>query len=149
MTPTLPATAYWVADRLAAGPFPNPWAPALVDVGLSEFVDLTGLGARYEPLPRPARRTAFPIPDFSTPSAGQMVEILDHVDEHLADGVYVHCGAGIGRTGTVIGCWLIRHGLASATNWQQALDALRHPGAPRSPETDAQRRFVNGWEAGR
>lgn len=28
--------------------------------------------------------------------------------------VYVHCYGGIGRTGTVVGCWLVRHGLSGA-----------------------------------
>ena len=42
-----------------------------------------------------------------------MSRILDDVDAALADGrtVYVHCWGGIGRTGTVVGCWLMRHGL--------------------------------------
>ena len=42
-----------------------------------------------------------------------MTRILDDVDAALADGgaVYVHCWGGIGRTGTVVGCWLVRHGL--------------------------------------
>lgn len=39
--------------------------------------------------------------------------ILDLIDSALQRNqmVYVHCMAGNGRTGTVIGCWLARHGL--------------------------------------
>ena len=39
-------------------------------------------------------------------------QILDLVDDALGrdEPVYVHCFGGIGRTGTVVGCWLVRHG---------------------------------------
>ncbi len=94
-------------------------------------------------------RAAFPIADFSTPTSEHMVTILDDIDQHLDEGVYLHCGAGIGRTGTVVGCWLIRHGLATRDDWQQVLAGLRPSGAPPSPETAAQRAFVSAWEPGR
>ena len=60
-----------------------------------------------------ARRIAHPIPDMGTPTAGHVIQILDDIDTVRADGgtVYVHCWGGIGRTGTVIGCRLVRHGL--------------------------------------
>ena len=42
-----------------------------------------------------------------------LVQILDDLDQALADGhrVYLHCFGGIGRTGTVVGCYLVRHGM--------------------------------------
>ena len=50
---------------------------------------------------------------MATPGVGVMKRILDDVDEAIAGGglTYVHCWGGIGRTGTVVGCWLVRHGL--------------------------------------
>ena len=41
-----------------------------------------------------------------------MASILDAIDAALDGGktVYVHCWGGVGRTGTVVGCWLVRHG---------------------------------------
>jgi hypothetical protein len=138
-----------VTDRLAAGPFPRGTVEQIAGGGVRHFVDLTGLGASYEAiLAEECSRAAFPIADFSTPSREQMIDILDHIDVHLDEGVYVHCGAGIGRTGTVIGCWLIRHGLATGGDWQQVLAELRPPGAPSSPETAAQRAFVTSWKPG-
>ena len=36
-----------------------------------------------------------------------MVAILDSLDTAIADEhtIYLHCWGGIGRTGTVVGCW--------------------------------------------
>ena len=81
-----------------------------------------------------------------------MSDILDAIDEALARGrvVYVHCWGGIGRTGTVVACWLRRHGRTG----EQALAELagfwtnmqkRHR-APRSPETAGQVAWVHAWE---
>jgi len=83
-----------------------------------------------------------------------MVEILDAIDADLADGhcSYVHCWGGIGRTGTTVGCWLIRHGYATPND---ALDVLRDlrkgdigAGYRLAPETSDQRDFVKGWALG-
>ena len=75
-------------------------------------------------------------------------KILDLIDGELAAGrcVYVHCRAGIGRTGTTMGCHLIRSGLANEaaldrlqTLWQQCGRSRRWP---TIPETDEQVEFV-------
>ncbi len=92
----------------------------------------------------------FPIRDLSIPSVQHMFQILDSIDEALGSGqpVYVHCLGGIGRTGTVVGCYLLRHGLAGPENVLQHIVELRKdtPGLyVRSPETEEQRRFVLDW----
>jgi protein-tyrosine phosphatase len=77
---------------------------------------------------------------------------LNFIDGELEAnrGVYVHCFGGIGRTGTVVGCWLLRHGLASRDNVEEVLARLRlkdtERASRRSPETDIQRRFMTNWE---
>lgn len=89
------------------------------------------------------------IPDVSTPTPAFMRGILDALDEALEQGetVYVHCFGGIGRTGTVIGCWLVRHGLtggqalAQIAAWRQETPDGWKP----SPETRAQRQMVLNW----
>ena len=91
------------------------------------------------------------IVDFSIPTVERMREILDAIDRAMAADrpVYVHCFGGIGRTGTTVGCWLLRHRLAEKDDVLQVLTTLRkhdqQRGRRRSPETAEQRRFVEQW----
>jgi protein-tyrosine phosphatase len=90
------------------------------------------------------------IPDFSTPSIEAMHEILDLLESHLQAGrsVYVHCWGGIGRTGTVIGCYLVRNGTSRSEVLGKIADLRKRvPDRWRSsPETDEQRRMVELWK---
>ena len=60
--------------------------------------------------------------------------------------VYVHCWAGVGRTGTVVACHLIRHGmqgdeaLARIAKLREAIG--RYDASPEMPE---QRDLVGRW----
>jgi protein-tyrosine phosphatase len=127
-----------VTDRLAAGAHPVVYGQLdrLTAAGFDSFVDLTERSTYDVPGLR-----RFPIPDMGLPD--DVDPILDAIDELLAAGrsVYVHCFAGRGRTGTVIGCWLARHGSAEPLADLSALRA--HLDTP-SPETEAQRRFMAG-----
>jgi ADP-ribosylglycohydrolase len=93
-----------------------------------------------------AKRYAFGIRDMSVPSSpGLMSSILDTIDSELqaGHGVYVHCWGGIGRTGTVIGCWLKRHGRDDLPElWKTCPKSREYPD---SPQTDEQRRFIAAW----
>jgi hypothetical protein len=57
------------------------------------------------------------IRDMDVPSREEMAGLLDRIDNAIVAGrtVYVHCRGGLGRTGTVAGCWLARHGIAAGT----------------------------------
>jgi predicted protein tyrosine phosphatase len=148
---------YTVSDGLLAGAYPG--APGAVEAlerdGVTLFLDLTHPSDPLDGYERQlvqARRLAEPIPDTGTPTKGQVIRILDAVDDARESGgsVYVHCWGGVGRTGTVVGCWLVRHGLdrgdAVAT-----IAALRAgiPGARPSPQTAAQAALVRAWRHGR
>jgi ADP-ribosylglycohydrolase len=79
-----------------------------------------------------------------------MRRILDAIDASLEahQPVYVHCWGGIGRTGTVVGCFLVRHGLADGDTAIERIRRLRQQDSHKhrpSPETPEQERFVQGW----
>jgi hypothetical protein len=83
------------------------------------------------------------------PTRTQMRAILDDLDSALQSGcvVYVHCFGGIGRTGTVVGCYLVNQGM-SGDAALETITQLRQPlpkGYRPSPETAAQRALVRTW----
>ena len=102
------------------------------------------------------RRVSFDrygIRDMGIPLTATMSEVLDTIDEGHARGgcVYVHCWGGKGRTGTVVGCWLMRHGQASAASvlgHLARLTAHNRAAFPEIPQTHAQREFVCSWQYG-
>ncbi|EQD37067.1 ADP-ribosylation/Crystallin J1 [mine drainage metagenome] len=92
------------------------------------------------------------MPDHGVPERREhMGEILDCLHAALRAGrpAYVHCRAGIGRSATVMGCFLVERGLTG----EQALDELARlwKQSERSrdwaiiPETLAQAEYVRLW----
>lgn len=169
--PTHPLTeSYWVEpELLLAGEYPagrsdfetRQRLTALLTAGFDTFIDLTRPDELEPYQPILAEEAAllglkivyhrFPIGDFGLPTHAQMEEILDTIDTALAAGhkVYLHCWGGIGRTGTTVGCYLVRRGktgeqaLRQLAEWWQAVP--KRARFPRSPETEAQVHFIRGW----
>lgn len=180
--PPLPiANAYRVpGTRLVAGEYPgsppsNPTRDleaklgACLDAGITVFVDLTGAPdplAPYAPtLTALAERRGvqvtherLTIRDMGVCDEAHMCRVLDTIDHHLAAGrtVYVHCWGGVGRTGTVVGCWLVRHGhtgeeaLATVGRLFATMSEakVRRHAQTGSPQTKAQREMVRSWGEG-
>ena len=84
-----------------------------------------------------------PMADGAPPSSLEAMDrILDEIaDARSAGDVVVACMGGVGRTGTVAACALVRAG-SSARAAIEAVRALRHPTAV---ETAAQERFVSRY----
>lgn len=152
---------YWVEPgQLLAGPYPGPRRqpaqpeklPHLLDAGIDLFIDLT---EKDETLPYAhwlrdqARHLRLPISDFNIPTVPEMISILNTLDNALRQQhhIYIHCLGGIGRTGTVIGCYLVRHGIngAEALPLLEKLRANSTLARHRSPETEAQRQMILRW----
>jgi atypical dual specificity phosphatase len=78
-----------------------------------------------------------PVPDFTPPEPDQIQRIIEFIDEQTAANrpVVVSCYAGIGRTGTVLACYLIHRGHGPA----EAITLLRElrPGSVQTPEQEA------------
>jgi protein-tyrosine phosphatase len=143
---------------------------ALLEAGIRTFVDLTDedeINEDAKPVPRyrallrglaAEQRTEItylrvPIEDRGIPSVWTMRFLLDVIDRSMSDenAVFVHCWAGRGRTGTVVGCYLKRHGLADQQEVIQKIAALRRKmpcGTESSPHTLEQVRMVRHWKQG-
>lgn len=162
--------SYWVeSGRLLAGEYPGQYdaelarkrLDALLEAGVDTFIDLTNDGETFPYVHILQEEAAaydvqavhdrFPIGDFGLPTPERMNAILDRIDESLAAGhkIYLHCWGGIGRTGTTVGCYLVRHGRSA----EQALDQLsawwrgvpKSQYHPYSPETREQVDFIRSW----
>ena len=156
--------SYWVIPgRLLAGEYPGDPDPAqarlrlahLGDAGIDSFVDLTEEDelAPYRPwLPKQAEYLRFPIVDTGVPNnVSDTRAVLAAIHGALArgKGVYVHCRAGIGRTGLIIGCFLAgeessgRAALKTLNRlWRQS---ERSAAWPEVPQTSEQAAYIRGW----
>lgn len=161
--------SYWlVPGRLLAGEYPGARTGeearrklcAFLDAGIDFFLDLTEEDegfAPYAPLlleeavarGRTVTYKRLAIPDLGAPTAARMHEIQQVITSAFDEGhtVYVHCWSGIGRTGTVIGCYLVEQEVSGA----EALAEIRRlrrgiaDSRRKSPETGAQEDFVKSW----
>jgi hypothetical protein len=169
--------SYWVIPgKILAGYYPGSKDPkeattkltALINAGIRHVInlmeaderDFTGL--RFVPYDDMMASIAakmrisvtfdqLPIKDLSVPSERHMKRILDQIDMCIKHGkpLYVHCLGGIGRTGTVVGCYCVRHDLATEKNVLDTISDLRKNSEDsnrRSPETREQREMVVGWQ---
>jgi ADP-ribosyl-[dinitrogen reductase] hydrolase len=161
------ANCYWVVPgKLLAGEYPGGASTEatrerlqrLTEAGISAFIDLTQPGelAPYDAeLPAGVDYVRKPIPDHGLPAErGDMAAILAWLRKALDStrAVYLHCRAGIGRTGMVAGCFLAEQGLGGEGAltelnrlWQQS---ARSEIWPSVPETGAQVEYVRGWGTG-
>ena len=162
--------SYWVTPgRFLAGQYPGGFErdkvrlrmDKFLEAGLDTFLDLTNpnelppyesiLNEQARLYEKNVRHLRFSITDFGLPSRNGMTATLDALDAAINEGrnIYLHCWAGVGRTGTVVGCYLVRHGMSGA----QALAQLaewwktdpRRDRFKRSPETDEQVKFILDW----
>ncbi len=92
----------------------------------------------------------FPIRDMWVWSSAEMIQILNRIDQSIEGGkpVYIHCWGGRGRTGTVVGCYLARHGFAIDHNVLKLIQQFRRNTEDRdrpSPQTSQQIEMVQAW----
>jgi len=168
--------SYWVLPgQFLAGEYPGAKHPvkarekltALLDFGIRHVINLMESderdrqGDRFTPYKYDLKHIAevrglpvtiirFPVPDLGIPPVDIMHAILDDIDRAIDERrpVYLHCLAGIGRTGTVVGCYLIRQGMADGDTVLDRISRLRQCSATHhvvSPETHSQRQMIARW----
>jgi len=169
--------SYWATPLLLACEYP--WSPstprpkldALLSAGVRVFIDLTESGellqyethlrTRASALGLPPHEISaieyhrFPIRDRCLPSNPKLIpQIMSLLESCRTQNrkAAIHCRGGIGRTGTVVGCWLVQSGLARdgkealsiiAREWKNVEKCKRFP---KSPETGPQWEFVRDFQ---
>ena len=168
--------AYWVIPgKLMAGCYPGSEVTAetdsnlagLLNHGIRHFLNLmqpfeiNRAGRLFVPYEEPLNKISattgyevtverLAIKDMGIPSRIEMARILDRIDANIEQNrpVYLHCLGGIGRTGTVVGCYLARHGHASDQRLLRHIQFLRKNTINHhlmSPETNQQIDLILSW----
>jgi hypothetical protein len=158
------ANTYWVIpNRVLAGEYPgDPDEIAarerlirLHRAGIDSFIDLTEEGELppyHHLLAKPSEYTRSAIVDSGVPNnVSQTQQILSTIRAAMGRGrrVYVHCRAGIGRTGLIVGCFLAEE----ESNGKSALKILntlwrqneRSASWPKVPQTAEQADYIRHW----
>ncbi|MBD3293664.1 MAG: protein tyrosine phosphatase [Armatimonadia bacterium] len=138
------STISWIIDgELAAfSAFALGDLDALADAGIGAIVSLT---ERVPPeLVGEPRFSVLhlPIEDMTPPELPQIERFVEFVDRQRQRGhaVGVHCLAGLGRTGTMIACYLVTGGRSA----DEAIDEVRRA-RPGSVQTETQEQAVRRW----
>ena len=171
--PPIP-NSYWLpGGMVAAGEYPGGSTAGIarerlglmIDAGIRSFVDLTQPHDPLLPYDRmlakegrernvETRYKRFGIEDLGVTDVPTMRKILDYIDAELAADrkVYIHCWGGVGRTGTTVGCYLVRHGrscddaLVTVRSLFATMSERKTSRFPEgSPQTEVQRAMVRAW----
>ena len=145
-----PTNFSWLINgKLAGSGMPTSSAELewVVKRGVKSIVTMT-----EEPLPeswiKNIKHLHVPTEDLSAPDMEKIDNTVDYIHERIKNNepTMVHCAAGIGRTGTILACYLIKFHNLSA---KDAIDNVRkeRPGSIQSESQEIAiglyRKFVN------
>ncbi len=130
--------SYWVAPGLLAGKYPGAELDsdaamnvrALLDAGVKTFVDLTE-GDELLPYAHHLPQDTLQILQFSRD----------------AGITYIHCRGGCGRTGVIVGCYLVETGLTPDEALARVHELTRVLWGKACPETPGQVQMVRDWKS--
>jgi len=135
----------WLCGKHVVGPDPE----ALLDrLGATVIVALNEpheLDDRYPDYVRWLRSSSkavwHPVPDLHAPTVAEAVALTDELRTRIrrGDQIVLHCGAGIGRAGTIAAALLVRMGLTL----DEALARVATSRPMAGPEVGAQRDLLD------
>lgn len=149
----MPDRFHWVVPGKIAGlSLPGRVSPLRDDLAKITSIGVRSLATLTEgPLDPAVMERAgitnehFAIDDFGVPTLEQVDAFCAWADARIAagDAVGVHCWAGLGRTGTMIACWLVRD---PSRTTEEVLRTIRRI-EPGYVQTAQQEAFIAVWEA--
>lgn len=142
--------SFLIEDVIAGSAHPG--RGEILEANLSELRDL-GFGAIVTVCETPLesgpldehefRSLHLDVSDFTAPTLEQIDAAMQFVGESAHDGeaVLIHCFAGMGRTGTLLACYLVSEGRSAG----MAIEEVRRA-RPGSIEDPSQERVIHAWE---
>ncbi len=137
----------WMSEKQLAGvsyPRSDDAIALLRKLGVQAFLSLSEESLSEDLLSKYAIKWEhLPIPDFTAPTLKQVEQALTIIGGFLEHGlpVAVHCMAGLGRTGTILACYLVAQGSSA----REAIQQVRTK-RPDSIETLEQEAVIEAYE---
>lgn len=141
-----PTNFSWLIDDKLAGcgmPTTSDELKWILNQGVKSIVTMT-----EAPLPEAWIKDVdylhMPTDDLSAPDIDKIDTTVDFIHERIKknESVMVHCAAGIGRTGTILACYLIKYQNYSAEN---AINKVRKE-RPGSIQSESQETAIGLYE---